>query len=200
MIIDYLAKLSRSSRNAGSAALIIIVGIAMYSWAVAPHTNYLFAAQRYESVVDNIAKESKAISETVKTKKAKLGKLREEFAELQSTLFTPLKAKEFFSDLQALSEEAGCRVYSLNFTTDNRAFEGKEAGNVLGIVANKAMLGVVGTYGSVIKLVERLGVRTQQVWIDSLKMEALDDAAAQLKCDITITIYTIEDKEAPVYE
>lgn len=200
MLINYLAKLSRSSRNAVSAALIIIMAIAMYNWAIAPHTNYLFAAQRYESVMGNIAEECKVIHETVKSKREKLQKLREQFAELQSALFTPNKAKEFFSDLQVLSEEAGCTLYSLDFAADNPDFEGKQASDALSIAAKRAMLGVVGTYSNVIKLVERLGVRTQKVWIDSVKMEALNDDAAQLKCDITITIYTIKDKEATVHE
>jgi len=200
MLIDNLAKFNRSSRNAVSAALLIIAAIAMYNWTVAPHTTYLFAAQRYESAIDNVAKESKAIGETVKIKKKKLQELRERFAEIQSTLFTPDKGKEFFSDLEVISEEAGCTVYSLNFVTGKPVLKSEQSENPLGMVANSAMLSVVGIYGNIAKLVERLQARTQKVWIDSVRMEALGDDIAEVKCDMTITIYTIQDKEATLHE
>ena len=196
MLIDNLAKLNRSSRNAVSAALIIIAAIAMYNWIVTPHTTCLFAAQRYESVVGNIAKKNKLISNTVNTKRKKLQELREQFVQLQSILFTPEEAKEFFSDLQAISEEAGCTVYSLNFIMSEAGPENEQSKDTSGIVTNRAMLSVVGVYENIIKLVERLQVRTQKVWIDSVKMEIVDYDSPQSKCDITITIYTIQDKEA----
>ena len=200
MLIDDLAKLNRSKRNSVSAALIIIAAIAIYNWTLAPHTSYLFAAQRYEAAIDNIMKESKVISNKVKMNKKKLQELRQQFAEFQNTLFTPGKATEFFSDLQPISEGAGCVVHSLNFATGGPVLKGEESENALGIVTNSAMLSVVGMYGNVIKLVERIQARTQKVWIDSVKMEALSDNPDQLKCDMTIIIYTIEDKEAALYE
>ena len=200
MLIEDLAKLNRSSRNAVSAALVIIVAIALYNWTVAPHTNCLFAAHRYEAVIDNLAKESNVIRDKVKIKKKKLQELREQFTELQSILFAPDTATEFFSDLQPISEETGCVVYSLNFATGGPVLKGEESENALGIVANTAMLSVVGMYGNVIKLVERLQARTQKVWIDSVRMEALGDNPVQLKCDMTVVIYTIEDEEATFYE
>ncbi len=194
MLIDDIAKFNRSSRIAVSAALVVIAAIAMYNWTVAPHTGYLFAAYRYESAIDNISKKSKVISETLKIKKKKLQQLRERFVELQSTLFTPDEAKEFFSDLEVISEGAGCIVYSLNFAKGGPVLKAEKSENALGIVANSAMLSVVGIYGNIIKLVERLQARTQKVWIDSVKMETFSGNPDRLKCDMTITIYTIEDK------
>ena len=200
MLTEDFAKLNRSRRNGVSAALVIIVAIAMYNWTVAPHATYLFAAHRYEAAIDNLTKESKVISDKVKIKKKKVQELREQFAELQSILFTPDTATEFFSDLQPISEQTGCIVHSLNFVTGEPVLKGEESENALGIVANSAMLSVVGMYGNVIKLVERLQARTQKVWIDSVRMEALGDNPVQLKCDMTVVIYTIEDKEATFYE
>ena len=196
MLVDDLAKLNRSSRNAFYAALILIAAIAMYNWIVAPHTTYLFATQRCESVMDNIAEKNELISERIKIKKKKLQQLRKQFTHLESTLFTPKEAKEFFSDLQAISEEVGCIVYSLNFITrePHPDDEQSEHDHALCIVANSAMLEVVGVYSNVIKLVERLLARTHVVGIDSLRLEAIGDDSGQLKCDITITIYTISDK------
>ena len=195
MLIDNLAKLNRPSRSAVSAALIIIAAIAMYSWIVAPHTTYLSAAQQYDSVLGNVARKNEVIVNMVEVKKKKLEELREQFARLQSTLFTPSEAKEFLSDLEITAKETDCAVYSLNLSTSEPVLENKQNKDASGISANSAMLGVIGVYDNIIRLVEKLQMRTQGVWVDSLKMEALDGDSAQLKCDMTITIYTIQDKE-----
>lgn len=191
MLIDNLAQMNRSSRTAISAALIIIATIAMYNWIVAPHATYLFAAQRYEYIVDDIAKKSRVIRSTIEIRERKLQELREQLAKLQTTLFGHDKAKEFFSDLQAISEQAGCTVYSLDFTESGR----RQSEDKSGIVAKGVVLSIIGVYGNIIRLVERLQARTQKVWINSVNMESLNDDSAQLKCNITITIYTIQDKE-----
>ena len=196
MLLNNLAKVSRSSRNVVSSALIVIAAIAMYNWLVAPHTAYLLSAQRNRAVVDDIAEKSKVINSTVTIKKNRLQQLREQFAQLQSTFFTVEEAKEFFSDLQAISEQTGCVVNSLNFITDRKSVEGWQQDDSSGIVAQSATLSVVGVYENIIKLVERLQLRAQKVWVDSVEMKILHYDSAQPKCDITITIYTIEDREA----
>lgn len=198
MLIDNFAKLNRSSRSAVSAALIVIVAIAMYNWIVAPHVTCLSAAQRHESVLGSIAKKNEVINNTVEFKKKELQQLREQSAQLQSTLFTPNEAKEFLSDLAAIAEEAGCAVYSLNFSTSEPGPENKQSKDTLGIVANSAMLAVIGVYENIIRLVEKLQTHTRGVWIDSIKMKALDDNSSELKCDVTITIYTIQKKDTSV--
>lgn len=198
MLIDNLVKLNRSSRNAVSAGLIVIAAVAMFNWTVAPQATRLFAAQRYESVAGNIAKKNKIIGNKVIAKRKKLQELQEQFTQLQGTLFTPEQAKEFFSDLQVISEEASCAVYSLNLVTGKAAPERKGSTDASGIAPESATLSVAGVYGNIIKLVKRLQARTQKVWIDSVRMEIFNYDSAQPKCDITVTIYTIRDKEAAV--
>jgi hypothetical protein len=198
MIVDKLAKLNRSSRSALLAALTVISTIAMYRWTVAPHATYLYAAQQYESVIDRMARKNDVIGRVIESKKKKLTELREQFARLHSTLFSPDEAKEFFSDLQVISDETGCVIYSLNFITSRPGLKPKQPKDTSGIASKSAMLNVGGVYGDIIKLVERLQKRGQKVWIDSLKMEGLDDGSDRVRCDITITIYTVEDKEATV--
>lgn len=195
MLIDNLAKLNRSSRSAVFAALIVIAAIATYKRIVAPHVTYLFAAQQYESVLGNVVKKNKVIHNTVKVKKKKLEESREQFARLKSTLFTPNEAKEFLSDLEVTAKETDCAVYSLSFGASKPVLENKQNKDASGISANRAMLVVIGVYDNIIRLVEKLQMRTQGVWIDSLKMETLDGDFTRLKCDMTITIYTIQDKE-----
>jgi Tfp pilus assembly protein PilO len=209
MLLDNLAKLNRPSRNALSAALVIIAAIAVYNWMVAPHTNYLFAAQQYESVIGNVAKKNKILSNTVKVKEKKLEDLREQFAQLRHTLFTLDETKELFGDLRVICEEVGCTVNSLDFVTNEsgsrrrpvplRAVAGQIEGDSY-IAANNVMLSVIGVYGDIIELMEIMQKRTQGVWIDSIEMTALDGDSAKLNCDIAITIYTIQDKDTTVNE
>ena len=87
MLIDNLAKLNSVSRNSISAALVVIVAIAVYSRIVAPHVTHLFAVQQYESVVDDVVKKNKILSSATQAKRKKFEKLGEEFTKLQSSLF-----------------------------------------------------------------------------------------------------------------
>lgn len=196
MLIDSLAKLNHSSRKAIWAALIIIAVIAMYNRIVAPHTAYLKAEQQYGAVVAEIAKKNELVGNTVKVKKKKLNELRKHVDELQGTLFTPDKAKEFLSNLRATSEEAGCTVNSLNFIRNGAPATKAMAENKSGIAAEGAMLSVAGVYGNIVRLVAKLQERAARVWINSVRIEIHDDNSAQVRCDISITIYTVQNKEA----
>ncbi len=197
MLVDNLTKLSRSSRNAVSASLILIAALAMYNWIVAPRTNYLLAAQRYEFVMENEVEKNTSIGNKVETRKKKLQELREQSAQLQSTLFTSDQAEEFFSDLQAISEQTGCIVYSVNLITNNpNPIKDGRLQDTAGIVTKSAVLSVVGVYKNITKLIERLQSRTQKVWIDSVKVQALNNNSDRPRCDITITICALTDKES----
>ncbi len=202
MLLDNLAKLNRKSRNALSAALLIIAAIAIYNWMVAPHANYLFAAQQYEFAVGGIAKKNKILSNTIKVKEKKREELSKQFAQLRRTLFTPDEAKELLGGLRVICERAGCAVNSLDFITSKSGSGHKQVtlGQVEGasdVVANSAVLSVSGVYSNIIELLEIIQKRTQGVWIDSIEMTALDEDSAELNCDIAITIYTIHDKDKP---
>jgi hypothetical protein len=183
----------------------------MYNWIVAPHVTYLFAAQEYESAVSKAVEKNKVIAREVEAKTKKLEELYEQLARSRSALFTPDEAKEFFSDLQAVSEETGCTVHSLNLVVSEPSFGGKRkrSADTSSIVANSAMLTVSGQYNSIIRLVEKLQNgstsspsraksrdHTKRIWMDSFKIETIDSDSAQLKCDMTIIVYTISDKEA----
>ncbi len=208
MLIDNLAKLNSKSRIAISAALVVMTAAIMFDWAVAPHVVYLSATGQYGAVLAEMIKTGKVLESGVEVKKKKLQELSGRFANLQSALFTVKDAKEFFSDLQAISEQSGCVVYSFNFGSDDqRPDAGQLSGqaqsqgeDASGITAGTAMLGVIGGYSDIVKLVERLKSRPQRVCIDSLKMAGNNDGTGQLKCDIAIKIYIIQDKETFSHE
>ena len=139
MLIDNFAKLNRSSRSAIFAALIVIAAIPTYNRLVAPHVAYLFAAQQYDSVLSSIVKKNEVINNTVEFKKKELQQLREQSAQLQSTLLTPNEAKEFLSDLEAIAKETDCAVYSLNISASKPVLENKQDKDASGIIINSAM-------------------------------------------------------------
>jgi len=192
MLVRHLAKTSRSKRYAVSALLIVIALLAMYNRLIAPHAAYLSVVQGYESAMSNLINKNNVINSKVEVKRKKLQELQEKSAQLQSTLFTSDKAREFFSDLQAISEQTGCMVQSLNMIKSNP--NEKQSENNSGIVTKSAVLSVVGLYKDIPRLIQRLQARTQKVWIDSIRVLTVEYNSDLPRCDMTITICEIQDK------
>ena len=192
MLVKYLLKANHSTRYAFSGSLIVIALLAMYNWLVAPHTAYLSVVQGYESVSANLVNKNKLINSKVMVKRKKLQELQGKSAQLQSTLFTSDKAREFFSDLQAISEQTGCIVQSLNMI--KKTPKEKQSEQTSGIVTRSAVLSVVGLYKDIPRLIKRLQARTQKVWIDTIKVMIVEYNSDLPRCDITITICEIQDK------
>ena len=196
MLINSYAKLNHTSKNAVSASLIIIAVIAMYNWIVAPRAKYLSAAQQYGSAMQTVVEKNKIIETKVNIKKKQLQQLQQQSEQLQSTLFTPEKAREFFSDLQAISEETGCIVYSVNLITNKQNPNDGQLEDSTGIDTKSAVLSVVGVYRNISRLIQRLQARTQKVWIDSIRLRTISYNSDQPRCDIAITICTLADRES----
>jgi hypothetical protein len=192
MLVNDFAKLDRSKRIAVSAALIVIAALAMFKWMLTPHTAYLSAAKGYEFAMDDIVKKNKIIDNKVKIRKQKLQDLLEQSVQLQSILFTHDQAREFFSDLQAISEQTGCSFRSL---THQKRPKDNEQENTSGIVIKSVLLCVVGQYNDIAKLIERLLEGPQKVWIDTVKVRTIDFGSDKPRCDITITICEISDED-----
>jgi Tfp pilus assembly protein PilO len=189
MLIKNLAKLGNPARNATSASLIFIAAVAMYRWAITPQSGYLAAAKGYESVMNKVIEQNKITAVQVEARRKKLKELRESSTQLQSTLFTDDQAKEFFSDLQVISEQAGCAVQSTYFVAEKSKSENEH----LGIETKSANISVVGLYQDIERLIGRLQARTQKVWIDSIRMRTLDESSDSIICDLTITICQIKE-------
>lgn len=197
MLIDNLANLNRSTRTTVFSALIIIATIAMYDWIVAPHVTCLFASQQYESVVSKAVEKNKVVAREVETKTKKLEELYQQLARSRSTLFAPDEATAFFSDLQAIAEETGCTVNSLNLVGSKPSSRDKQkTEDTSGVTANSATLTVSGRYNSIFGLVKKLQNHAKKVWLDSFEMKIIDFSSGRLECSMTITIYTIQDKGA----
>ncbi len=130
----------------------------------------------------------------VGVKKKELEILQDKFKHIHTKLFKTVKAEEFFSDIQAMAEQANCTVYSLNFSVTNTATEGAGQSKVTNnISTNSATLTVAGNYTKIINMINNLQNRSEQVWMDSISIESIEDSEV-LKCELTIRIYVIDDK------
>jgi hypothetical protein len=195
-----LVKVNRSTRNTFFGSLILLGAFFIYGHTVEPHTAYLFAMHRYDAALDGILSKHDEIENSLKTGRQKLDELAVEFAQVRNILHTPSQAEEFFSDLQAISVETECPIYSLTFIADEPSPEVKQVEHGMGVTAKKAVLSVTGTYGNIMRLIERLQTRNRKVWIERLEMESVNNDAALVKCSIIIKIYIIQNKEAARYE
>lgn len=191
MLVENLAKLSHSNRNATAASLIVIAAFAMYNWVVTPHAANLSSAKAYESVMDNMAKESKIVATKVEIKRKMLEKLREQSEQVLNTLFTPDQAREFFSDIEVISVETGCAVDGINFVDHDQKSEYRD----MGIRIRSAELNVVGLYTDIARLIRRLQTRSQTVWFDAVKLRSIDYSSDKVGCSLTVTICEIVDKD-----
>jgi hypothetical protein len=195
MLLKNWTKSARFSRNAVFAAIALIGIFAIYNWIVVPHENYLMAAQRYKSVSDALARKNEIISRDVVVKKKKLEQLQDEFERVYAGLFDPVGAKEFFSDIEVIAENTNCIIRSLNVSQTGSVLKPDQSKAGGGITANHATLSVVGNYGNIVALIGELQNRPQQVRIDSLNIRLIGGDSNQLGCDMTITVYEIQNKE-----
>jgi len=186
MLSENWTKLTPSPRNIAFAAFVLMGTIAVYNRVVAPHANYVLAAQRYESVANKLTRKKQAIINNVKIKKKELEGLEEKLEQMRTNLFEPIEAKEFFSDIEVMSEGANCTIHSLDVSQTRSALK----------TANHAKLSVVGSYRNIVVLMNKLQGSPRQVWIDSVSIKPISDSSEQVKCDISIVIYTTKEKEA----
>ena len=196
MLISDIAKLNRSSQNSIFAALIVIAAVGIYKWVFTPHANYLYAAQRCSFAVSKIVDKDTAITRKIEVETKKFGEVSEQLAQAEDKLFTPEEAKDFFGDLQVIFEETGCTVHSLSLIVDRPRDKKKQSEDTSGIVANSAKLSVGGQYNRIIKIVEWLQNNSSRVSVGSFKTEIVDTSTGRLRCDMTITIYIIQNREA----
>ena len=193
MLSEANMKSIRSSKNVVFAAFVVIGAITFYDHIIVPHTNYFHTTQKYALAMDDIAKKTNTVQTIIKLKKEKLEKLQNEFKHIHTKLFSPTQAEEFFSDIQAISGQTNCTVYSLSFSATNAATEEPDHSKVnKNISINSVILTVTGNYTNIVNLTNRLQNRPKQVWIDSIKIEMMDDSDI-LKCELNIKIYVIYD-------
>ena len=195
MLPNNLKKSMRSTRMVFLASLVLIGAIAIYNWFVAPHQNYLLAAQRYHSITGELAKKNQIISNNVIIKKKEIKELYEKFNQAHNMLFDPAGAREFLSNLQVLSEQENCIIYSLTYSPANLPSDTDSSLTDVYITRHQASLTVIGSYGNIVNLIKKLQDRPQQVDIASVSINSNINVSDGLKSDMTITIYVSHIKD-----
>ena len=188
MLSEHWTKSNRSTRTAFLGAFVLIGIIAVYNWIIAPHRNYLQAAQTYESTVANLARKNKIIGNQVTMKIKELKELQEKLKESRVRLFNPVEAGEFFSNIQTKAEQVNCILSSLTFSSARPETNGY-------ITAQSATLSLLGGYENIMALMHKLQDGPKQVCIDSVEINSNEQDSVLLECGMTVTIYVIHRKE-----
>jgi len=180
--------------------LMIIGLISIYNWVIAPHRNYIQAAQQYESAADNLTKKKLTIRNNLKIQKIELKELEDQLNCGFERLFEIAEAKEFFNNIQTVSENAGCIMHSLTFPqADSKS--GKNNPDIDShITAKVAKLTIMGSYGNIAACMNKLQENSKYVRIDAVKIRSDDDNPDYLKCDMSVTIYIVSGKDNQRHE
>jgi len=187
MFLEDFAKLNKTFRYTISAALIMIITIGVYNWVISPHTKYLSAAQKYEQVLDERNRTNKLILSNLKIKQTRLEQLKQRFTNLNEIAFTEKEAKNFWSNLKQITEEAGCYFDSLTITNSKQAAEGT-------FTTKSAAVSMSGNFNGITQVIEKINSNPRKIWIDSLQLKTVQQSSI-LRCDMTITIYKSTSKE-----
>ena len=192
MYTDRLQNLVRRQGRAFAGALLLVGIVCVRNWVVTPHLACLQASQQYESVTTQSIKKSKTVNHELLAQRTRLEQLVAQYASLSGMAFSPAGAEEFLDGLAAFCEQSGCVVASLTFLNSEDRKDG-DAG--LSIVAKGAALTVHGAYGNITRLIDRLQVRREEVWIDELRITRLAPDSSQVVCHLAIAIYVNLDEE-----
>ena len=194
-MVERWIKSNVSSKYILIAAVVLIGVVAFYNWVVVPQTGYLMAAQKYESVAAELAKKSQKMNKDMQSAKKDLSELQKKFKQFHTSLFDPNGADKFFSGIQNVAEDVKCVVNSLNLTPIYQSSKTGDSGAVNVIASRRATLSIAGNYRNIIKLMNKLQERPEQVRIDSVSIRSIDNNSDRLKCDMAVTVYVIRGSE-----
>ena len=189
-----------SQQNVIIATLVIIGMIGLYNRVITPHRNYLQAAQKFEAAADNLTKKKQTIANNLKIRKKELAGLEEQLNSGFEMLFESIEAKEFFNNIQAVSEETGCIMYSLTFSqTDSESGINDPNANIH-ITTKGAKVTILGGYDNITALMNKLQENSKCVRIESVKIYSDSSFPDYLKCEMSVTIYITSRKEVRRHE
>lgn len=190
MSVEKIIQIERSHRRVLLIAIVAIAAFALYRWILAPHTNQLLAAQRYNSALDGAIHKAGFLGTIQELKKAKIEELTKESDRQRNQLFSSPEVRQFLASLPSVVSRSGCVVQSVSAAPEaprNPQSDGS------GIVAKRAIVTFTGGYNNVIKFIGAIQDSEQKVWIESVRMET--GGAGKLKCQVLLTVYCIERAE-----
>jgi hypothetical protein len=197
MIADRLRRYPKTTRNASSAALIVIGVLALCNWVLTPHLGYLHAMQKYGAVVENVVQEKGRIADGLEAKVGQWHARQRELAELEDGVFTADQAKTFARSLLPLVEETGCRVVLADFAGGGKTTRVEDPNQTVVIEISHLNLDALGQPDQVSALLERLRDNRPRVSLDSCQLDFLDGGSGQVECHLAVTLYAVGDRKAP---
>jgi Tfp pilus assembly protein PilO len=190
MSVEKFIRIERSHRRVLLIAITVIAVFGLYRWILAPHTEQLLAAERYNSTLNEVIHKAGVIGDLQEAKKSKIEELAKESDRLRNQLFTPHGVRQFLASLPSVANQAGCAAQSVIAVPDTPQNSQSDGS---GIVAKKATVIVTGGYNDLIKFFEALQTSEHKVWIDSVTIDS--GAAGKLKCQVMLALYCLEHVE-----
>lgn len=195
MLLKSWIKQVSSQQNAIFVSLALIGAIGVYNQVIAPHRNYLQAAQKYEEAANNLTQKKQTIGNSLIIRQKELESMEEKLNSGYEMLFEPPEAKEFFNNMQAVSEKTGCIIHSLTFTQAGLKSGIKDPNVNVQITAKGVQLSLLGGYDNITALMDKLQENSKCVRIESVRIYSDSSFPNYLKCDMSVTIYIISRKE-----
>ena len=184
-----------SYKTAFITSLIIIASVASYRWFVAPHRNYLVAAQKYDEAVNTLVKKKQVINNTLKAKQITYDKLQQKYYNLQSILFEPAGERKYFSNIETICRQTGCKMIMLTFFQSSMSGSPETKDTNKQAASSSAYLTVESGYSNIMNLMSKLQEGEKLVRISSVNISSDGKNQGYLKCDMTITIYVTNEKK-----
>jgi Tfp pilus assembly protein PilO len=195
MSVEKIIQIERSHRRVLLIAIAVIMVFGLYRWILAPHTEQLLAAEKYNSTLDEAIHKAEFMGNLQEVKKGKIEELTKESNRLRNQLFTSQEVRQFLASLPAVVNQAGCVIQSVSTVPETQR---NLQGDGTGITPKKANVIFTGGYNDIIKFLGTLQNCEHKVWIESVRMDT--GGAGKLKCQVLLTLYCIERVENTLYE
>ncbi len=197
MLINDTIRSGPATKVIISVSFVAIVALTAYNWVVSPQITYLHAAEQYKSMLGGDgATRSTVILKNVEKKLVELEKLQQDISGLENSFFTFEKAMEFFSDIEPVAVQHNCTVESSDFMPS----VSKKSGDVSDVTLSRAKIMLSGNYKNIMKFLEKIRDYPQRIVVSNLLIERGNKINNDLNCQVSITIYVVEDKETITHE
>ena len=191
-----MLKTSSNTKLFASVAMVIIVSIAIYNWAISPQTAYIKAAQQYEKITKKTENKTMTLKKLTERKQQELEQLKIELAKAEKPFFDGSTALEFLSNIETLAAEAGCAVDSLNYMAPKIIEFKDDESSGLTVLVRRAEISLKGRYDNITEFIKQIGGNQKKVFISDLDM-AINSDYTTLTCSMDITIYSLQGDKTP---
>jgi hypothetical protein len=150
-------------------------------------------------VAGDLTMKNQVIRSKIILKKKELQELQQRLTQSREKFFTLQEARDFFREIEVVSNQAGCVVLSTEFFSNKYGLRPKSgrktAEKASAIVSNSIAVTFTANYENVMAFLAKLLDRPQKVAVDLLEMTSASYSPSILQCKATFTIFVVDDKE-----